>query len=661
MERKDYKAAREISQALVKGAPDLARVRELAGALDAYDGALQQAEAHLQMAIRADPDSPIARRLLTQTYLRSGQPERALATLQPLLGQPGPPTAEVLALAAEAQLLMGDAAAAEASFRRAADKRPDDVRLRTGLALTRHRQGHGDEALASLQATAAADSGTHADLAVIRLLAASGRWDAALAAVDKLQAKTPRQPLAALLRGQIELQRHDITAARAAFESALAVDEAYFPAIGNLVRLDLRDSQPAAARDRLLRLLRIDPGHYHGLLMLAELQAQSSAPHDEVRRLVTQAIASRPESAQPRILLVNHLLANKDPKGALAAAQEALSALPEDPQVLDAMGRARLANGDGEQALSAFRKLASAQPGSPGPWLRMAEAHLLLKDRASTTAALQQALSLQPGSLEAQRALILLALQGGTPQRALELSRRVQQQRPQQAVGHVLEGDVEAALGHWDAAAAAYRRALALSGANDVALKLHAALLAADGAAGPAAGVGGRGGRRGQAKQFASQWLAAHPRDGQFLIALGDHAVARNDLPDAEQHYQRAVDLRPQDPQALNNLAWVLAQQNKPQALAHAEKANRLLPDRPEVMDTWALALAQAGQLTRALEVQRKALSLAPGNSLLRFNLAKLYLQAGEKAQARWELEQLAKASSGFKDQATVKNLLAGL
>jgi cellulose synthase operon protein C len=658
IERKDFTTARELSHALVHREPDLPRVRELAGALDAHDGALQQAEVHLQRALRADPQSVVARRLLTQTYLRSGQPQRALTTLRPLLDHPGTPPAELLALAAEAQLQMGDAQAAEVSFRRAAEERPGDPRLRTGLALARQAQGHGDEALASLRATAAADSGTHADLALIRLLSGHGRWDEALAAVDKLAAKTPGQPLAAHLRGQIELRRNNLAAARAAFDGALAADKAYFPAIAHLVRLDLRDQQPDAARARLRRLLKADPGHYQGLLMLAELQAQFSAPRDEVRRLVTQAIDSRPDLAEPRVLLVNHHLTHQDPQGALAAAQQAMAALPEDPQVLDAMGRARLASGDGGQALATFRKLASAQPASPAPWLRMAEAHLLLDDRAGSRAALQRALSLQPGSLDAQRGLILLALESGDRQQALQLSRRVQQQRPEQAVGHVLEGDVEAARRQWDAAAAAYRRALARGGGSDVAVKLHATLLAADGAARPAAAARAE---RVRARQFASEWLAAHPRDAQFLIALGDHAVASDDLQAAEQHYQRAADLHPRHPQALNNLAWVLAKQKKPQALAHAEEANRLLPDRPELLDTWALALAQAGQLPRALEMQRKALSLAPNNPLLRFNLAKLYIQAGQKSLAREELQQVARAGSRFQDQAAVKDLLAGL
>ena len=690
IERGDYKAARELSQELVKRAPEVARVRELAGAVDAHAGALQQAEAHLQKALRLDPQSVIARRLLTQTYLRSGQPQQAMALLQPLLDR-ADPAPGVLALAAQAQLLLGDARAAETSFRQAAGQRPDDAGLRTGLAISRQAQGHTEEAAASLKSIAASDTGTTADLALIRLLSGGQQWEAALRAIDRLQAKTPADPLPALLRGQTELRRNDPQAARAAFDLALTMDKVYFPAIAELVRLDLRDASPEAARQRLNGLLQADPGHYRALLTLAELQAQTgagAASREAVGRLVARAVASRPEQAEARVLLVNHHLAAKETKAAVVAADQAVAVLPDDVLVLDALGRSRLASGDGQQALAAFKKVVALQPQSAAPWLRMAEAHLLLQDRRAATVALQRALVLQPGSMQAQRGLILLALEAGSPQRALELVRQVQKQYPEEAVGFVLEGDVSAAQRHWSSAAVAYRQALRLASralaeprpsaesspsssqsaarggrtsesaqmsVSVLAIKLHAALSAVDTASGGVPGPGA------QSQQFAASWLTAHPRDGLFLGHLGDQAVARGDFPRAEEHYQRASTLNPLDAQALNNLAWVLARQLKPEALALAEKANRLLPDRPELMDTWALALAESGQLPRALEVQRNALALAPGNPLLKFNLAKLYLRAGDNALAKKELEQVARAGERFKDQAAVKEMLARL
>jgi len=48
---------------------------------------LVQAEAYLAKGMQLAPESVLMRRLLTTTYMRSGQPAKALATVQPLLTQ----------------------------------------------------------------------------------------------------------------------------------------------------------------------------------------------------------------------------------------------------------------------------------------------------------------------------------------------------------------------------------------------------------------------------------------------------------------------------------------------------------------------------------------------------------------------------------------------
>ena len=93
-------------------------------------------------------------------------------------------------------------------------------------------------------------------------------------------------------------------------------------------------------------------------------------------------------------------------------------------------------------------------------------------------------------------------------------------------------------------------------------------------------------------------------------------------------------------------------------AVAYAEKANQLAPQRPALMDTLAIALLAENQATRALEVQKKALELAPDDAPMRLNLARIYLKTGDKAQARVELEKLAKLGDKFPDQAEVAALL---
>ena len=112
---------------------------------------------------------------------------------------------------------------------------------------------------------------------------------------------------------------------------------------------------------------------------------------------------------------------------------------------------------------------------------------------------------------------------------------------------------------------------------------------------------------------------------------------------------------------ALNNVAWLMAQQRQPGALALAEKANQLAPNQPALMDTLAYVLALEKQPQRAVELQKKAMAQAPQNDSLRLTLAKIYLENGDKANARAELDTLAKLGDKFGAQPEVKRLLATL
>ena len=175
-------------------------------------------------------------------------------------------------------------------------------------------------------------------------------------------------------------------------------------------------------------------------------------------------------------------------------------------------------------------------------------------------------------------------------------------------------------------------------------MKLHATLVEA--------------GKRADADRFAAAWPAGHPQDAAFRLYLGDMALTQRDFALAQTHYRSVAKLQPQNVMALNNIAWLMVKLAQPGAVAYAEKANQLAPQRPALMDTLAIALLAENQATRALEVQKKALEMAPDDAPMRLNLARIYLKTGDKAQARVELEKLAKLGDKFPDQAEVAALL---
>lgn len=638
----EHKRTRELTQTLLRNAPNNLQVLLLAAQAEMQLNGLAQAETHLGKAVQLAPQAPGPRRQLAQVLLRSGQTDKALATLAPLLGDKA--DVDTLSLAAQAQMMKGDTADADASFARAAKLKPDDPRVRLAIALSNVAKGKGATALAEVRAVAAADKGTTADLALVNLLVRGNDLPGALKAIDNLATKLPDDALPHQLRGRIALQRKDLPAARRHFEAALGKNADFLPALAGLAALDLNDKQPDAAKARFEAALQRNPKNTGALLALAELTARAGGKPDEVTQWLNKAVAADPADATARVLLVDQLLAGNQTKAAQDAAQAGLTALPGNPELLDRLGRAQLLAGDAQQAVTTFNQLATAAPRSALPQLRLADAHAAARNNTAAAAAVRRAGELAPDMPLVQQAQVLMALQENRLDQAMDIARKVQAQRPDDAAGYSMEGTVELRRKNWDAAAVALRKAITRAQPGDAAQRLHAALVA--------------GNKTADADAMAQDWRKKQPEDMAFVLHLGDQALASNRQADAEVLYRQVLDKQPNNVLALNNLAYLLATQNKPGAVALAEQALQQAPRSAAVMDTLALALAADDKLQRALQMQRQAVTAAPDNPGYRLQLAKLLLQAGDKVSARSELSSLSALGSKFARQAEVAEML---
>lgn len=640
-QRRDYKAARDLVQQLLKIAPDNTNALQMAGAIEFQLNSYVQAETYLNKALQQNPELLTVRRLIISTYLRTGQSAKALEALKPALDRiENSPT--MLALAGETYLLNGEPDKAAEYFGKSAKLDPDNAARKTSVAIAHLAQGKVS-ALEELEAISERDSGTTADMALITGYLRGGQLDKALKAIDGLEKKQPDNPVTHNLRARTLLGKKDAAGARASFEKALALSPTFFPAAASLAALDLADKKPEDARKRFDGVLAADPRHVQALLAVAQLRANAGGSPDEVAGLIGKAVSANPQDTAPRLALINHHLNTKDNKKALSAANEAAAAIPDKPEILDALGRTQQLAGDTNQALTTYGKLVAIQPSSPLANMRLAEIHLVNKNRSESIKNLKRALEIKPDLLEAQRALILLDLEDKKTGEAFAMARLVQQQRPREAIGHVLEGDIHAVAKAWPEAAKAYRTAIKAQPLADVAIKLHTVLAASGNAA--------------EAERWAASWNKDHPQDITMRMHLGDIAIARKDLAQASQIYQSVLNVQPNNALVLNNLAWISGQLKSPKAVEYAEKANQLMPNQAPFMDTLAMLLAEKGETARAIELLRKAMEKSPEAALIQLNLAKVLIKSGQKDAARKELDAIAKLGDKFPGHAEVIRL----
>ena len=501
--------------------------------------------------------------------------------------------------------------------------------------------------LAGVMGVTAPDEGVVQDMVLINTLLQQGKIDQALKAIDALQKKRPADVVPPFLRGRALLQKGDRPGARKAMEQALQINANYFPAIGVLAVIDNAEKRPDEAVARVEAAIKQQPANIQAYQLLLELRATNGADKTELGSILRRAVDGAPNNPVARQMLAEHYLRTGDPKEALTVAQNATSALPDNMQLLDVLGRAQAANGEHNQAQASFGRMAALQPKSPLPYLRMASAHLVAGDQAAAGDKLRKALELDPNLLEAQQGLASLAMAAKKPEEALAIARTVQKQRPREQAGYILEGDIHAAGKAWDQAAEAYRTGVKLSDSPELAIRLHNALVGA--------------GKKPDADRWAADWTRSHPKDATFALYQGNQALSRNELPESLRQFDRALTLQPGNAIALNNRAWIKGQLGKEGALADAERANTLVPNQPAFMDTWAMLLSAANQHDKAVELQKKVLQLQPQLPAYKLNLAKIYLKAGRKDDARPLLDELAAAGDKFAGQAEVQELKKGL
>ena len=623
---KDFARTRDLAAQLLKVMPNHPMVLQMAGEAELQLNSMAAAENYLTQAVKASPNAVAPRLQLAQLFLRTGQPQRTLETLQPILSS-GTPDANSLALAGQAYLQEGDAQRSEAMFAKAARQDPKNIMARTALALNKLAKGNAESGFAELEAAAAGDAGHRADLALVAARLRSRDFPGALRAIDTLEKKQPTHPLSHVLRGRVLLGQKNTSAAAESFEKALKLDPLYYPAAASLAALDLSAGKPELAHQRFDSLLKVDPTSYRAALGLAELKARTGGSTDEVAKIIADAAHANPNEPAPRVSLVKFLLQQRDPKRALAAAQEGHAALPGNTDLLYQLGVAQLAAGQPQQAVGTFVKLSAALPTRAHPELALADAHAANKDYDAARRSLERALKIEPGLAIAKLSMGRLALLQKRHDEAVKTARSLYAAAPKMPAAYVLEAEAEIDRGNLAAALVPLRTALPLTDAPAAAILLHRTLV--------------KLGRADEAERLATSWRKDHPSDAAFAFHLGDMALSRNDFAGAEAHYRLVTELQPDNALAHNNVAWLMTRQNKPGAVAVAQKANTLLPNRGPLMDTLAWALAHENQVPKAIELQKTAIANSPEDYALKLTLAKIYIKGGDREHARAELHQV--------------------
>ena len=160
--------------------------------------------------------------------------------------------------------------------------------------------------------------------------------------------------------------------------------------------------------------------------------------------------------------------------------------------------------------------------------------------------------------------------------------------------------------------------------------------------------------------RLASQ---AAPGDARPLLQLGLLMDGTGRRDQAKPIYEQILKIQPDHPIALNNLAFIKAEegQDLDAALTMAQRARQGMPNSPDVMDTLGWIYLKKNLSDDAVRTFKELLATDPNRATYHYHYGMALLQKGDKPSAKRELEAAIRFNPSKDDGIKIRQLLASM
>jgi putative PEP-CTERM system TPR-repeat lipoprotein len=583
------------------------------------------------------------RRLIAIAALRQHAAPRAIGYLKPMAdaSRADPAT---LSLLGYAYMTDGKPALALQQFEKAAALDPENVTIKTDVAISNIDAGQGQQGLAQLEQlftgkAAATIAGPTLVLTELR----AGRVDKAAEVAASLIKRDANNPLYQKLLGSVRVEQQDHAAAETAFRAALAIDPEFSEAARDLAQLYLATGRTGDAKkvynDLLSRkkddhdLLSRKKDDVTALLGLADI-AIAEQKWPEAANTINRARTVAPLNPAPGLKLISLYELRRDWISAMEVAADLTTRFPRDVNLVEVHARTQLEAGDTEGAISSYKLAHELAPDTLPILSRYAALLNQAKYFREARDVLQDAVARYPSSTSLKSDLIRAEGEIDGVDAALIEARSFAKDDPGNSLYDLVSAELLEKAGRTGEAVALLETALAARPSEDdltVALsrlynrtgdfaKAETVLtrrltkaprnVAIDSALAP---LDMTTGRPNEAKKVYSDILSQRPNDVATLIALAQIAIAEQKWPEATDYVMRARSAAPNDPAPGLTLVNMYALR-RDWVNADATSADLAVkfPANIDVLDARARVQTGAGDTEGAGSTYKRAHELAP-------------------------------------------------
>ncbi len=155
----------------------------------------------------------------------------------------------------------------------------------------------------------------------------------------------------------------------------------------------------------------------------------------------------------------------------------------------------------------------------------------------------------------------------------------------------------------------------------------------------------------------------AAPADTRPLLQLGLLMDGTGRRDQAKPIYEQILKIQPDHPIALNNLAYIKAEegQDLDEALTMAQRARQGMPNSPDVMDTLGWIYLKKNLSDDAVRTFKELVVASPNSASYHYHYGMALLQKGDKPSAKRELETAMRFNPSKDEGIKIRQLLASM
>ena len=366
-----------------------------------------------------------------------------------------------------------------------------------------------------------------------------------------------------------------------------------------------------------------------------------------------KAMQLDPRYIEPRLLLAQLQIQLDQNEGAIKTTQNILEDLNSrslSAKLLHVVALRKLDRLD--EARTELQAMLKLQPRSPDVLLQLGELYVSEKNYKSAERVFRDAYESNPRDTRGLLRQARMYVDNKDPHRAVEMLRMESRRHPDRLDLHKALADMSLHAKDYETAIAEYQAIL---------VKLDPKLPLAGEIEGSLGESYRAHGQYELALKNLQQAREALPKDPTILSNLAVTLLHLGRVTEARQLYEGTFNLQAENPVALNNLAYLIAEKNGDldTALTFAQRARQKWPHMPEVSDTLAWIYLKKNLHDNAIEILETIVAQAPNQPTFHYHLGAAWLQKGNKGKARTELEKALANRPSSEEQEKIKALLA--